>query len=198
MLIGDLFMDVLLQCAHEFENLLDVKYRIQLAKKGKLNDFELHFSKTEFYHLIGLQKLTDIPSLRADRDTVFDKIIDGKIKYDDIKKSSYFGYIRDRVHGFIYIQEILDSTYTTFRYSQKKNIFSKIDAEYLLDCSIDNKTFYLFIDELQDQNIKYCRSFFPKVDKDYTQNQTKLTLLYKEKINVKQKNKSAILFGKLR
>ena len=45
--------------------------------------------------------------------------------------------------------------------------------------------FYLFIEKRDDPGKQYCKSFIQENNIDYTYGQTKMTLLYKEKINIK-------------
>ncbi len=47
----------------------------------------------------------------------------------------------------------------------------------------DSREIYIFLDRLENEETHFCRSFFPKGDKDFTIGQAKYTLLYKEKIN---------------
>ena len=42
---------------------------------------------------------------------------------------------------------------------------------------------YIFLDRLKNSGSHFCRSFFPRDDKNFTAGQTKCTLLYKKKIN---------------
>lgn len=43
---------------------------------------------------------------------------------------------------------------------------------------------YIFIAEHKDTGKYFCRSFFPKEKKDYTEGQPRYTMLYKEKRNM--------------
>lgn len=78
----------------------------------------------------------------------------------------------------------MDKNKLVFRYNNKKNVFSLIDADYLLSTSYNGLDMYVFIAEIQKSGIYFCRSFFPKEDRDYTAGQMAYTLLYKEKINL--------------
>ena len=52
--------DILYDAAAEFYKLKDVKYRVKLGRKRNTYDFILHFPPESFFHLAGLQHLTDI------------------------------------------------------------------------------------------------------------------------------------------
>lgn len=181
-------MDKLKECALAYQNLLFTKYKIILGRKNKLSEILLCFDKKEFFHMIGLQKLIDLPYLKKDRGKIFDMIISGKITYSDIAKSSFFYKnenigtfgIESRIEPLSHLEEILDANNIIFKYN-KKNTFSEIDAEYLFETLWEQQIIYIFIDK-NNSNDKFCRSFFPKDKIDYTKNQTNMKMLYKEKI----------------
>ena len=52
-------MDLLSQCAQEFQKLLPYEYRFTIGRKGKLVTFSITFEETDFHHLAGLHKLRD-------------------------------------------------------------------------------------------------------------------------------------------
>ena len=47
-------MDLLMECASVFKNLMNYQYRFTLGRKGKLKVITLGFSETDFHHLGGL------------------------------------------------------------------------------------------------------------------------------------------------
>ena len=59
-----------------------------------------------------------------------------------------------------------------------------IEADYLLSTPFENSDIYIFIAEHKDTGKYFCRSFFPKEKKDYTEGQPRYTMLYKEKRNM--------------
>ncbi len=78
-------------------------------------------------------------------------------------------------------EELLDSNYLTFRYRPQNNPTSTIIAEFLLSADFQGNDVYIFLDKKEHAENYFCRSFFPKTDKDYTVGQIKYTLLRKEK-----------------
>ena len=175
-------MDHLLSCAKAFEHLLDIKYHIILGRKGKLTELNILFDPTEFHHLIGLHKLHDLRLARGNREKIFQQILTGDISMDEIKKSRYFSSIQKRIEPFDQIEHLLDSNRLVFRYNEKLQSFSMIEAEYLLSTPYQNTDIYIFLDQKEDNF--FCRSFFPKEEKDYTKGQAIYTLLKKEKITL--------------
>jgi len=197
-------MDKLKKCAELYKNLFDIKYKIILGRKGFKTEIILSFCKEDFFHLIGLHKLKDIRYPFKNSSKNFDAIIDGRITYDMISKSQHFEPddkrkwegIRYRVEYFIHLVDMLDSNNLVFKYNSNVNNWSRIKAEYVFESRDYDKNLYLFIDSENGNNDRFCRTFFPQMYVDYTLRQTKMTLLYKEKINVKA-GESIIQFDKL-
>lgn len=177
-------MDKLYNCAKSFSDLLEIKYHIILGRKGMKTHLNIIFSKWDFHHLMGLGKLKDIRISRQNRYDAFNDILNKKITYDKILISRYFDQIIDRFYPLTHIENILDQNNIIFKYNEKQNTFSLIQADFLLSTPFNNTEVYIFISKKED-DLYFCRSFFPKSNKDYTQGQTKYTLLYKEKINLK-------------
>ena len=189
--------DKLLRCALAFQNLLDIQYEIIIGRKGQLTKILLSFSETEFVHLAGLHKLVDNEFIRtASRKKVFDGILNGEISYNAISQSENFGFVKERIEYFEFLENMLDSNEIIFKYNEKKNTFSLIQADYLLQSNFNCTEIYIFIDKLKDSDHHFCRSFFPKGERDYTAGQIKYTLLYKKKIN-KKTGKSIVQYDRL-
>ena len=189
--------DKLQRCAVAFSELLNVQYKIILGRKGQLINITLGFDETQFVHLAGLHKLTDNEFFRtASRKKVFNAALNGSISYEIVAKSSNFNEIQDRIEYFEFLEEMLDSNNIIFRYNSKRNVFSLIQADYLMQSQYNCSDVYIFIDKLKNSDVHFCRSFFPKGDKDYTAGQAKYTLLYKEKINLKT-GKSIVQYNRL-
>lgn len=177
-------MDKLYECAKAFEKLLNNQYRIIIGRKGQSVELCIGFSKIDFHHLMGLGKLKDLRVAREDRVTVFDDIINTVTTFESISNSQYINHILDRFEPLFNIESLLDSNKLIFRYNEKANVFSLIQADYLLSTPFKENQIYIFIEENKDTERFYCKSFFPKTNKDYTLGQTAFTLLYKEKINL--------------
>lgn len=176
-------MDELLRCAKAFGNLQNIKYHIIVGRKNKLTHINIMFRKWDFHHLMGLGKLKDIRLSKQNRTDVFDDIICGKVNFNTIQKSKYINEIIDRFIPLSFIEQLLDENNMIFRYNSKHNVFSLIQADFLLSTPFNNDDIYIFLVSNNDGNYCCC-SFFPRSQLDYTNNQTKYTLLYKEKINL--------------
>lgn len=178
-------MDKLFECAKSFSELLDVKYNMIIGRKGISANINIVFDVINFHHLIGLHKLTDISIARDNRAKVFSDIMLGKISENNISKSNFFSQIQNRFEPLAVIEQILDNNNLIFRYNERLNTFSLIQADFLLSTTYNNNDIYIFISKKENSELYFCRSFFPKEQKDYTIGQPIYKLLYKEKINVK-------------
>lgn len=198
-------MTVLKERAKAFEKLFNIQYKIILGRKGKTVEFILSFEKEHFFHLIGLHKLKDISYPTKSKKRLFEIILNGDIDYEIIKKSKYFVSnekekypgIEDRINSFSNLERILDSNYLTFKYNKHGMRWSDIRFKYVFE-SVDYEIpIYIFIDEISNNGNMGCVSMFPKFINDYTNGQTTMALLYKEKINLKT-GESVVQLNKLK
>ena len=94
---------------------------------------------------MGVQYLTDRPELRRDRGKIFDEIQNGIIKRENIESSDFYHKTQDRVHFLPLLEEILDSNDTVFKYNKKANVYSMIEADYLMKNHMEGKNLFLFL-----------------------------------------------------
>ncbi len=168
-----------------YQRLLNTEYNFILGRKQNKIHIKLQFSKIEFHHICGLHKLVDIYEMsNPNRKQIFDDIFYNKISLDTLKKSCYYPEIDERVELVENLEKILDSNNTVFKFNNRANAFSLIDADYILKNSDTIKNMYIFISkEDKNSDTYFCRSAFTrdKSEKDYTAGHTPYTLLYKEK-----------------
>ncbi|WP_294430074.1 PBECR4 domain-containing protein [uncultured Treponema sp.] len=179
-------MDLLLQCAKNYEKLLDFSYHFVIARKGIKKEFSLTFQKSDFHHVAGLHKLRDIfAAQRGSREELFNDILNGSITQALIEKSEFYADVTARLEPLCHLEEFLDSNQLIFKYNENVRIYSQIKAEYLLEGILDAHTLYLFLgsrEKLEEKQM--CRTFFPKTTIDYSCGQPRYTLLKKEKIRI--------------
>lgn len=171
------------ECVQAFIPLLNTEYHFILGRKNKLVELIVHFEKSHCFHLMGLQYLTDRPDLNKSRDVIFDKIASQKLSIEKIETSDLYYKIEDRIKFLPYLEQIFDSNETIFKYNQKQNLYSMIQADYLMKNKVLNSNIFLFLSQGRDEKF-FCRSFFPETKKDYTINQSAWTLVYKKKIDI--------------
>lgn len=189
-------MRTVVDCVTSFVSLLSTEYEIILGRKGIAVKLVITFDKKDCFHLMGLQYLTDRPELRRDRGKIFDEIQKGIIKKEQIESSDFYHKIQDRVHFLPLLEKILDSNDTVFKYNQKANVYSMIEADYLMKNHMEDRNLFLFLSNAGNDNY-FCRSFFPEEKMDYTKKQASWTLLYKKKKNLIDGSES-VLYNRLR
>jgi hypothetical protein len=183
-------------CVDVFFPLLNTEYELILGRKGVAVNLDICFDKKDCYHLMGLQYLIDRPELNQDRGRIFDAIRERAITTEQVESSDFYKKIEDRVRLLPLLEQMLDSNETVFKYNQKVNTFSMIQADYLMKNHMEECNLFLFLSKNKD-NKYFCRSFFPEDKKDYTKNQASWTLLYKMKIDLLS-GKGTILYNRLK
>ena len=176
-------MDLLLQCALNFERLIPYQYHMVIGRKGKILDFTVSFDKADFHHLAGLHKLRDnVRFQTGKRSDIMQEILEGHLTLSTAMQSAFFHEMETRLLPLAALEHFLASNEIIFRYNSKANIFSAIKADYLLQNDFNGTPVYLFLAQRSGENTLGCRTFFPKSEKDYAQGQPRYALLRKEKI----------------
>ncbi len=190
-------MDKLQLKAYSFKQLLDYEYKIMLGRKGKITEIILDFEPSDFFHLIGLHKLTDVLSGNMATSKLFYKCLNGQITYSSIAKSCFFDKLGKRFEYFDKLEEMLDRNDMIFKCNTNNmRSFSRIIADFELKNIYEELIFYVFIEKRIHSDRQYCKSFINDNIVDYTYGQSKMTLLYKEKIN-KKTGKSVIQYSRI-
>ena len=138
-------MRTVVDCVSSFIPLLSTEYEIVLGRKNVAVKLIITFDKKDCFHLMGLQHLTDRPELRRDRGKIFDEIQNGIIKRENIESSDFYHKIQDRVHFLPLLEKMLDSNDTVFKYNKKANVYSMIEADYLMKNHMEGKNLFLFL-----------------------------------------------------
>lgn len=100
-------MDKLYEAAKYYsENLEGRRFYLTAGKKGKSLNFVVFFGAEHFKHLVGLQKLKDIPAVQRKSDIVYKQILDKKTTYSDIESSSCLYEMKDNVGRISVIQSL--------------------------------------------------------------------------------------------
>lgn len=192
---GEDFMRNIRDCVSAFLPLLNTEYEIVLGRKGVSVTLRITFDKKDCFHLMGLQYLIDRPELNRDRGKVFDEIVAGSITARQAESSDFYKKIEERVNFLPLLEQLLDSNDTVFKYNQKANTYSMIDADYLMKNNMEDRNLYLFLSQGSDDRY-FCRSFFPEQKMDYTKNQASWTMLYKKKRNLST-DEEMVLYDRL-
>ena len=170
-----------------FGELFCKTYEVSIAARGNIRtDFSIDFLKKDFFHAVGLQYLKDI-DLGKNPEEVYDKIMTDVINDDLLGKSSFYLEVEDnyvnvkeRIEQVAYLEVCLDSKNLIFKYIGGKNPYSVIQAEFLIEASLNGKTFMIFLTKRKESENYRIVSFFEKKSMYKTE---KRFWLYKAKHN---------------
>ena len=116
----------------------------------------------------------------------------GTITIEKIESSDFYNKIEQRVHFLPLLEQMIDSNDTVFKYNKKANMYSMIEADYLMENKMESRNLFLFLSN-DDGDKYFCRSFFPEEKMDYSKNQASWTLLYKKKNRFNNRNRDSSL-----
>lgn len=185
--MGDLLYDAAIQ----YKSLLNKGYDIVLGRKSKTYLVKIRFSQDSFYHLAGLQHLTDITYTSKNKERIYKDILARKITYETISKSVFYEeyFVEERITYLKRLEEMLDSCQFMFLINHKEYIkFTRIYADYLCKYVLPEDKqviLYFFTVKVKSSRIKNefkgC-SFFKKHDIDYTRGASETKLLLNKKL----------------
>lgn len=173
-------MGLFLTAARAWEALSNVSYIITIGRKGQSESFTLVFRPLDFDHLSGIQYITDIDFGIHRNEYRGEKLISalksGRIDESLIERSQFWPKAAGRLQSIIDIRCILESPFSIYRFNSKKlSFYSTLQATYLIYSDERQSGIFLFLD--RDNMLCYCKSIFEMDNRDYRQNQTRLTVL---------------------
>lgn len=185
--------DILYDTAIKYKEMLGKGYDIIVGRKGKSYRINLRFSMDSFFHLVGLQHLTDLTYSSKNKERIYKDILEKKLTVEHIKKSVFYEkwYIEERIIFLPRLEEILDSCQFLFRINPKEYIkYTTIYADYLckyiLPEDIESHLYFFSVkaasSHIEDE-YRGC-SFFKGHEIDYTRGTSETKLL----LNVKLSN----------
>ena len=183
--------DILYTAALEYEKLLAKGYHILLGRKCKIYILNLRFKKADFFHLAGLQHLTDITFSSKNKERIFKNILSRKISNEMLKKSVFYEKfcIEERIANLKRLEEMLDSNQFMFLINHKEYLkYTKIYADYLCEYFLpenQKECLYFFTVKVLNpvilNEVAGC-SFFKKHEIDYTKGTSETKLLLNQKL----------------
>ena len=90
--------------------------------------------------------------------------------------------MEQRLTPLAHLEEFLDSNEIIFRYNEKANRFSAIQADYLLLNDVKEIPVYVFLAQRTGQETYVCRTLFPKTGKDLYRGPAKVHVATKGKV----------------
>ena len=181
-------MDELSQALLNYKKLLDnTQYHFIIGKNKKSIDLKLNFTKQECFHLLGLQYISELRELKNSRADIFDELSSNPQLIEKIINSKDYEPIKNRVVAMTQLESIIDDAIAIYKFNPLAQINSKIEADYILKLSRNEKNTYLFISESNNGSTYFCRSIFTRdnSETDFSTGHIPYTLLLKEKTNLK-------------
>jgi len=171
-------MDKLLEAAREYAKLINIDF-IYTLENGIV--LQVYFIPSFFYHLIGLQKLVDIPLVqkgpRNNPGYIFRNILRGKITLTDIQKSRHFSEIESRVKHFSQINMLVEFERIIVDFDSTLINSKMINADYILfKKSNDNMHLNLFL-KTDDNNKQVPLTFISDRTDYYTHRQKMIEIV---------------------
>jgi len=184
-----------------FQHMTGYKYKFVISYKKTAYHLELTFQEKDFRHIAGLHYLSDIDIPRTPK-ILFDKIRNKKIDDGYLKKSVFYfqikeshAKVKDRIYGLRFLEDFLDSKNLICKYVKYRNIYSSIDADYMIKSTVNHMNAYIFLKKRNTQKDVYCIcSFFIESGSEY--NGINVYWLYKAKINLND-NTEHVLYNRL-
>lgn len=192
--------DILYDAAMEYKKLERTVYRIIVGRKGYSYPIMLHFPPESFFHLAGLQHLTDLTYPSTNKERIYKEILKKNFTEEDIRKSIFYEkwFVEERLNSFIYLKDMIEGDSITYLINAKRYIaYIAIKADYLCEHKVSLDILYLFLvmeryHPIFKNECKGC-SYFKRHDYDYTIGTSKTTTLLIEK---KEEGKDKIIIFK--
>lgn len=175
-------MENIQECAKLYKSLIGKDFIFTLGNNVK---FKLYFKPSNFHHLLGLGKLTDIKGVwNGNPSNVFKEILDGQISIETIKKSTKYYKIANRVKHFEKTTDMLDKEKSKIIIDFNRDLVSGtelINTKYILyrDISLYDEGIggYANLTIGEKQNKIYPETFFYEDSKKYISEQILLDII---------------------
>lgn len=178
-------MGLFLDAANAWHDLHDVKYILDIARKGEWKRLELTFLDEDFPHLAGMQYAGDVDFGIRKAEYYGERLIPALLtkRMDDarIEGSRNWERLSGRLRAILHLQATLDGEFKIVSFDKTKvRTFSRIDAQFVIKSEISDDIYFVFLDEKSGRY--YCKSAFRKEFTDYAENQPVMMLLQKTKV----------------
>lgn len=172
-------MDILYDAATKFLILEQFEYQFVISRRRKLQTIKLNFKNTDFFHIAGLQYLTDIIIPQDRAETIKEIVINHSVSEQIISKSENFiskdskKDVKSRIEELRFLEEYLNTEnfIKIFNINNQKGMSSVIRADYLIESWFKNISdiVYIFIRHREEDPEHYCIvSFFKKGEVAYS------------------------------
>lgn len=152
-----------------------------LSHKGKTSFLTLSFDESDFRHLAGFHKLTDLKNIVRHRANLLEGIREGELSFETIAGSAHYQKIETRIQTLGILETALDAPFRIYQYDPDKVVDSRIYASHLLIAETgEGAPIHLFLNEYAKEEAQSV-SLFRRSGDYYTAKQRSYTILRKEK-----------------
>lgn len=138
-------------------------------------EIHLSFKPSNFYHLIGLQHLTDIPAVinAKNKGGLVKQLLKDDKLVKQVEKSAFFNSIRPRIETIDKLVEMLVSDRCEIIIDFDATILeaTKLRSKYLLYKSEDNTTYFMLGIAQNQEGIYYPETYIVEPSKYYVSKQ---------------------------
>ena len=140
-------MNLLQKSAKAWKEIIEYRYLFVYGYKKQLYPINLIFSLNEYPHLAGFQYAKDIALPNYSSAKIADRIIEGKISFDTLKKATqYEDMIKPRLEALIHLKESLDNEFNLYSFMPRMYPFyTTIKADYLISSHTNINNFIFII-----------------------------------------------------
>ncbi len=176
------------ECIAIYEKLKEHQYIFTLEDGAKV---PIIFAAKRFHHLLGLQKLTDIPSLQKNQNDykhsseyIYKLLKKGRIDTDSIWHSVYYDLISDRITYFDLLDDLLTDChfvvdFDVHKVAENSRFVSELtETKYILYKRLPDGTILHFTLGVDDAtHAPYPETFFSRCNSDYISGQNLLEVV---------------------
>ena len=178
-------MGLFLDAANAWNDLHNIRYILDIARRGKLTRIDLSFLDEDFPHLAGMQYARDVDFGIRKAEYYGERLIPALLnkRLDDVKieESRNWDKISGRLTAVVNLQNTLDNEFSIVSFNKSKvRVFSQIEAKFAIKSTVSENVYFVFLDERSGRY--YCKSAFRKEFTDYMENQSPMRVLQKIKI----------------
>lgn len=140
--------------------------------------FTLRFQTAQFYHLLGLHYLVDLPDMSNNgrSDEIIKRLLDGRITLSYLQKSAFFGKIAARLEHFSLLADMLVANRCKIIVDFDPSLITtQIKSRYLLyKTDSSHSIYYLFGIACTPRGVFYPETFFVEPSRYYVSEQNLL------------------------
>ena len=178
-------MGLFLDAANAWNDLHNISYILDIARKGVLTRIDSSFIDEDFPHLAGMQYARDVDFGIREAEyygaRLIPALLNKRIDDSKIEESRNWIKISGRLTAIINLQNTLDNEFCIVSFNKMKvRTFCQIEAKFLIKSMVSEDIYFLFLDERSGRY--YCKSAFCKEFTDYMENQSPMKVLQKIKM----------------